>query len=219
VAQASARLEAASVELAARTEGAADRYTSALERWLALGGADLDARVGAALAAVGLEERHTELDCRRLSGGEAAKAGLAAVLLARFDIMLLDEPTNDLDLAGLHVLEGGRPDIVLLQETSAASFPRADPRRIRGRPSPSWRPQWCGDPQPGGSERGGHRLRSQGTLLSATCGGLRIHRVYVPNGHRLGTPHWYARLAWLARPAEYLATAGERPRWSPATGT
>jgi ATPase subunit of ABC transporter with duplicated ATPase domains len=42
VAQASARLEAASVELAARTEGAADRYTSALERWLALGGADLE---------------------------------------------------------------------------------------------------------------------------------------------------------------------------------
>jgi ATPase subunit of ABC transporter with duplicated ATPase domains len=41
-----------------------------------------------------------------LSGGEAARAQLAAVLLARFDIFLLDEPTNDLDFAGLDRLEG-----------------------------------------------------------------------------------------------------------------
>ena len=40
-----------------------------------------------------------------LSGGEAARAGLAALLLARFDVFLLDEPTNDLDLAGLDRLE------------------------------------------------------------------------------------------------------------------
>ena len=40
-----------------------------------------------------------------LSGGEAARAQLAAVLLARFDVFLLDEPTNDLDFAGLDRLE------------------------------------------------------------------------------------------------------------------
>ena len=40
-----------------------------------------------------------------LSGGEAARAGLAALLLARFDVFLLDEPTNDLDLDGLARLE------------------------------------------------------------------------------------------------------------------
>ena len=40
-----------------------------------------------------------------LSGGEAARAGLAALLLARFDVFLLDEPTNDLDLDGLDRLE------------------------------------------------------------------------------------------------------------------
>jgi len=32
-----------------------------------------------------------------LSGGQAARVGLAALMLSRFDIALLDEPTNDLD--------------------------------------------------------------------------------------------------------------------------
>jgi ATPase subunit of ABC transporter with duplicated ATPase domains len=36
-----------------------------------------------------------------LSGGQQARAALAAILLARFDVFLLDEPTNDLDFAGL----------------------------------------------------------------------------------------------------------------------
>ena len=40
-----------------------------------------------------------------LSGGQAARAVLAAILLARFDVFLLDEPTNDLDFAGLDRLE------------------------------------------------------------------------------------------------------------------
>ena len=40
-----------------------------------------------------------------LSGGEAARSSLAALLLARFDVFLLDEPTNDLDLDGLARLE------------------------------------------------------------------------------------------------------------------
>jgi ATPase subunit of ABC transporter with duplicated ATPase domains len=40
-----------------------------------------------------------------LSGGQAARAGLAALLLSRYDIFLLDEPTNDLDLDGLARLE------------------------------------------------------------------------------------------------------------------
>jgi ATPase subunit of ABC transporter with duplicated ATPase domains len=40
-----------------------------------------------------------------LSGGQAARLGLAALLLSRFDVYLLDEPTNDLDLDGLDRLE------------------------------------------------------------------------------------------------------------------
>jgi ATPase subunit of ABC transporter with duplicated ATPase domains len=41
-----------------------------------------------------------------LSGGQAARAALIALLLSRFDVVLLDEPTNDLDLDGLERLEG-----------------------------------------------------------------------------------------------------------------
>jgi ATPase subunit of ABC transporter with duplicated ATPase domains len=40
-----------------------------------------------------------------LSGGQAARVGLAALLLSRYDAFLLDEPTNDLDLDGLDRLE------------------------------------------------------------------------------------------------------------------
>jgi ATPase subunit of ABC transporter with duplicated ATPase domains len=40
-----------------------------------------------------------------LSGGEAARARLAQIVKARFDVVLLDEPTNDLDFDGLEQLE------------------------------------------------------------------------------------------------------------------
>jgi ABC transport system ATP-binding/permease protein len=40
-----------------------------------------------------------------LSGGQAARAGLASLLLSRYDIFLLDEPTNDLDLETLDLLQ------------------------------------------------------------------------------------------------------------------
>jgi ATPase subunit of ABC transporter with duplicated ATPase domains len=43
-----------------------------------------------------------------LSGGQAARAGLASLLLSRYDVVLLDEPTNDLDLDGLARLEAFR---------------------------------------------------------------------------------------------------------------
>jgi ATPase subunit of ABC transporter with duplicated ATPase domains len=39
------------------------------------------------------------------SGGEAARAKLAAVMSEGADVVLLDEPTNDLDFAGLELLE------------------------------------------------------------------------------------------------------------------
>ena len=42
---------------------------------------------------------------RSLSGGEATRAALASILLSRFDVFLLDEPTNNLDFAGLDQLE------------------------------------------------------------------------------------------------------------------
>jgi ATPase subunit of ABC transporter with duplicated ATPase domains len=105
VTAANAELDLATAALAAGAPGADDRYAIALERWLALGGADLEARIGQVWADLGLTSRLLRQPTTFLSGGEAARAGLAALLLARFDVFLLDEPTNDLDLAGLDRLE------------------------------------------------------------------------------------------------------------------
>ncbi|HEY4463806.1 MAG TPA: ABC-F family ATP-binding cassette domain-containing protein [Streptosporangiaceae bacterium] len=105
VAAAGEAMQAAADALAAAAPGADDAYSPALERWLALGGADLDERAGAVVAGLGLT---VELDqaMTALSGGQAARASLASLLLSRYDVFLLDEPTNDLDLDGLARLEG-----------------------------------------------------------------------------------------------------------------
>jgi ATPase subunit of ABC transporter with duplicated ATPase domains len=81
-----------------------DAYSAALDHWLNLGGADLDTRAEAVADDLGLG---VELDrpMTALSGGQAARAGLASLLLSRYDVFLLDEPTNDLDLDGLARLE------------------------------------------------------------------------------------------------------------------
>ncbi|MFD6609012.1 ABC-F family ATP-binding cassette domain-containing protein [Micromonospora chalcea] len=104
VSAAQAALDAATEALTAGAAGADDAYANALERWLDLGGADLDERAGQVAAELGLD---VGLDhpMTGLSGGQAARAGLASLLLSRYDIFLLDEPTNDLDLAGLDRLE------------------------------------------------------------------------------------------------------------------
>jgi len=105
VAAAEAALDAASRALTAREPGADDAYDRALAQFLALGAADLDARIGAVCDDLGLPPRTLGVEMRALSGGEASRASLAAILLARFDVFLLDEPTNDLDFAGLDRLE------------------------------------------------------------------------------------------------------------------
>ncbi len=101
VAAAQEAMDAAAEALA--TDPAEDHYTPALDRWLALGGADLEQRLPAILDRVGLADPDAAMT--GLSGGQAARAGLAAVLASRYDVLLLDEPTNDLDLAGLELLE------------------------------------------------------------------------------------------------------------------
>ena len=105
VAAASAALDASTAAMAAGDADAGDEYSDALDRWLALGAADFDSRVADVWADLGLPERLLDERLPVLSGGEAARVGLAALFLARFDVFLLDEPTNDLDLDGLARLE------------------------------------------------------------------------------------------------------------------
>ncbi len=79
-------------------------HADALERWLGLGGADVEARLGRAVAELGLTAGLLGRRLDALSGGQAARAGLAALQVARFDVVLLDEPTNHLDGDGLRRL-------------------------------------------------------------------------------------------------------------------
>ena len=118
-APATAAMEQAATALAAgdHSRAAEDAYTHCLDRWQASGAADLDERLPPMLADLGLDVDPRAL-MTSLSGGQAARAALAALLLSRFDVVLLDEPTNDLDLAGLERLErfvrGLRSGVVLV---------------------------------------------------------------------------------------------------------
>lgn len=104
-------MESAAAALADQVQGRADladEYSVAFDRWLACGAADLEDRVPAVLNDVGLGPdtvRPASTLMTSLSGGQAARVGLAALVLSRFDVVLLDEPTNDLDLDGLARLE------------------------------------------------------------------------------------------------------------------
>ncbi|WP_066460813.1 ABC-F family ATP-binding cassette domain-containing protein [Sanguibacter suarezii] len=117
VAAAQAAFDESTAALGEGAPGADDAYALAFDRWMAIGAADLDERLGAVLADLGLDV-DPEHPMTGLSGGQAARVGLAALLLSRFDLLLLDEPTNDLDLDGLARLEtfvqGQRAGIVVV---------------------------------------------------------------------------------------------------------
>jgi len=90
--------------LAAGDLDAVEPHAAALEHWLALGGADVDARLSRAVAELGLSAGFLGRPLGTLSRGQAARAGIAALEVARLDVVLLDEPTNHLDDDGLRRL-------------------------------------------------------------------------------------------------------------------
>ncbi|MGI5439176.1 ABC-F family ATP-binding cassette domain-containing protein [Streptomyces shenzhenensis] len=104
VARAQRLMDEATQALVDGAPGADDAYAAALERWLDLGGADLEERAEEVTDSLGLAVGPDQ-PMTSLSGGQAARAGLASLLLSRYDVFLLDEPTNDLDLDGLERLE------------------------------------------------------------------------------------------------------------------
>jgi ATPase subunit of ABC transporter with duplicated ATPase domains len=82
VAAANVELDEATAALAAGDAGADDRYSVALDRWLRLGAADMEARMGEVFAAVGLDAALLDVPLTVLSGGEAARVSLAGLLLS-----------------------------------------------------------------------------------------------------------------------------------------
>lgn len=72
---------------------------AALEAWVT------PAQTAGALAAAGLPHTVWERPSGSLSGGERARAALALLSVREADVLVLDEPTNDLDLPGIEALE------------------------------------------------------------------------------------------------------------------
>ncbi|ONI90354.1 heme ABC transporter ATP-binding protein [Actinosynnema sp. ALI-1.44] len=110
VARAQSKMDAAAAALGSDQPGVDDAYADSLERWLALGGADLEQRTEDVVTDLGLAVR-LDQPMTSLSGGQAARVGMASLLLSRYDVFLLDEPTNDLDLNGLERLENFVKDL------------------------------------------------------------------------------------------------------------
>jgi len=71
------------------------------EEHVAAGGYEIDRQIAAVLSRLGLPEEAWHQPIEQFSGGERNVIGLARVLLARPEVMLLDEPSNHLDMDGV----------------------------------------------------------------------------------------------------------------------
>ncbi len=107
-----------------------------------------------------------------------------------------------------------QPDVLCLQETKLAdtAFPAMAFAELGYQAAHHGDGRWNGvavlsrvgldDPVAGfGSDEDAHGTR----ILAATCGGVRVHSVYVPNGRSLDSEHLQFKLAWLSRLRDYLA--------------
>lgn len=95
----------AEVSEAAERDRLAKRYDRIHEELLRKDAYNLDYRIERILHGVGFGDEEMDRDISTFSGGELNRLGLAKLLLAEPDVMLLDEPSNHLDLAATEWLE------------------------------------------------------------------------------------------------------------------
>src|SRR5580704_6663818 len=102
-----ARLEAAMVDpdQADNMDAVVERYGEAQARFQELDGYALEARAREVLAGLSFSQERMDGDVGLLSGGWKMRVALGRILLMRPDAMLLDEPSNHLDLESLIWLE------------------------------------------------------------------------------------------------------------------
>ena len=110
VSQVAAELKAleaamADPEQADRMDEIITRYGEVQGRFEELDGYALDGRAREVLAGLGFSDEMMEGDVGKLSGGWKMRVALARILLMRPDVMLLDEPSNHLDIESLIWLE------------------------------------------------------------------------------------------------------------------
>src|SRR4051812_11222773 len=82
-----------------------ERFGEVQGRFEALGGYALEGRAREVLAGLSFSQEMMDGDAGALSGGWKMRVALARILLMRPDVMLLDEPSNHLDLESLIWLE------------------------------------------------------------------------------------------------------------------
>ena len=82
-----------------------ERYGEVQGRYEELGGYALEGRAREVLAGLSFSQEMMDGDVGALSGGWKMRVALARILLMRPDVMLLDEPSNHLDLESLIWLE------------------------------------------------------------------------------------------------------------------
>ncbi len=92
-------------EQADRMDEIITRYGEVQGRFEELDGYALDGRAREVLAGLGFSHEMMEGDVGKLSGGWKMRVALARILLMRPDVMLLDEPSNHLDIESLIWLE------------------------------------------------------------------------------------------------------------------
>ncbi|GJD90432.1 putative ABC transporter ATP-binding protein YheS [Methylobacterium hispanicum] len=86
-------------------EALVERYGEVQARFEELDGYALEGRAQEVLAGLGFSQEMMEGDVGKLSGGWKMRVALARILLMRPDVMLLDEPSNHLDIESLIWLE------------------------------------------------------------------------------------------------------------------
>jgi ATPase subunit of ABC transporter with duplicated ATPase domains len=92
-------------ERAGEMDKVLERFGEVQARFDELGGYALEARAREILAGLGFSQEMQDGDVSRLSGGWKMRVALARILLMRPDAMLLDEPSNHLDIESLIWLE------------------------------------------------------------------------------------------------------------------
>lgn len=100
------------------------QYGRLQEKFERIDGYDFDARAKATLGGLGLDDVDVQRRLSDLSSGQRSKVALAGVLLLGRDILLFDEPTNNLDMPALIWLEH------FLRETSATVIIVSHDRRL-----------------------------------------------------------------------------------------
>lgn len=80
-------------------------FARAMELMDTLGGWDYQERKKSIVQGLGLSQNYLGKEIREISGGEATKVALAGVLISSPNIILLDEPTNNLDIESVLFLE------------------------------------------------------------------------------------------------------------------